>query len=499
MLNFELSAMLMRPQHAWSQFTYQHMLDCYACYDPNLLGFAKLAEYLGLIKRLCCPFADMLPGPIVPPPPPLPLVLTGSAFVPSPLPSDPHSTSISSSLAIIIVVIITTVTITTCIVILRRGCHRGRRLSCSSLSPRRSFSPMASVSSSSAESGMRSAAPAAVGVSPRDRAAMTMVSWPLKDSGTASAASSVTHSAEGPVKGAELVSSSPVSAVMTMCGVDKLVPSAPSLPAEERLIQELLSLPAVRIKPGQRMVCIVCKHEFLPTDVLLALPVCSHVFHQSCIVKRLRCSTPSCCPSCYASITIPSPDMTKVAPTFSSVEYDIESQMRMPSLPGEELAEAVGKSHGWLRSSLDRLSGSWRGCSSNSATAVVVPLSSQHTTGSMSEGLSDRLGIGLDCDMAQKPLPIPAPEKVPEAATGSLGWLRSLATLSGSWSGHSSNCSTEMRLPVTPRLVTETLASSGHSITDWSRSAWDLEAATATAERPSFYEYAISFFRSSGK
>jgi hypothetical protein len=56
-----------------------------------------------------------------------------------------------------------------------------------------------------------------------------------------------------------------------------------------------------------------------------------------------------------------------------------------------------------------------------------------------------------------------------------------------------------MRLPVTPRLVTETLASSGHSITDWSRSAWDLEAATATAERPSFYEYAISFFRSSGK
>ncbi|RCV18167.1 hypothetical protein SETIT_3G278900v2 [Setaria italica] len=417
----------------------------------------------------------MLPGPIVPPPPPPPLVLIGSAFVPSPSPSDPRSSSISSSLAIIIVIIITTVTITTCIVILRRGCHR-RRLSCSSLSPRRSFSPMA-VSSSSAESGMRSAASAAV----------------------ASAASSVTHSAEGPVKGAELVSSSPVSAVMTMCGVDTLVPSAPSLPAEERLILELLALPAVRMKPGQRMVCIICKHEFLPTDVLLVLPVCSHVFHQSCIVKCLRCTTPSCCPSCYASITIPVPDKTKVAPTFCSDEYDIESQMRMPSPPGAEVAEAVGGSHGWLRSSLDRLSGSWRGCSNNCATAAVVPVSSRRTTGSPSQGSSGRLGNGLDCAKAQQPLPVPASEEGPEAVRASLGWLRSLATLPGSWNGRSSSFSAEMGLPVTSRHVTETLASSGHSITDsWSR-RWDLEAATVTPERPSFYEYARSFFRSSGK
>ncbi|CAL4900169.1 unnamed protein product [Urochloa decumbens] len=427
----------------------------------------------------------MLPGPIVPPPPPPPSVLIGSAFVPSPSPSDPHSSSISSSLAIIIVIAITTVTITTCIVILRRGCHR-HRLSCSSLSPRRSLSPMASVSSPSSESGMRSAAAAAVGGAlPKDRAAMALA---LKDSGTASAASSVTHSAEGPVKGAELVASSPVSAVMTMCGVDTLVPSAPSLPAVERLILKLISLPAVRIKPGQSMNCIICKHEFLPTDVLLALPVCSHVFHQLCIVNWLRCNTPSCCPSCYASITIPVPDKTKVAPTFCSDGYDIESQTRVPSPPGEEVAEAVGGSHGWLRSSLDRLSGSWSGCSSNCATAAVVPVSSLRTTRSPSQGSSGRLGNGLDCA---------TPEEMPEAVRGSLGWLKPLAMLSSSWSGHSSSSSDEMGLPVTTRHVPDTLASSGHSITDsWSR-RWDLEAATPTPEKPSFFEYARSFFKSS--
>ncbi|KAF8720075.1 hypothetical protein HU200_024849 [Digitaria exilis] len=411
----------------------------------------------------------MLPGSIAPPPPPPPLpVLIGSPFVPSPLPSDPHSSSISSSIAIIVIIVITTVTITACIVILRRGCHR-----------RRFLSPMASAYSSSAEFGMRSSA--------------------SKDSGTASTTSSVAHSAEGKMKGADLVGSSPVSAVMKMCGVDTLVPSAPSLPAVELLILELLSLPAVPL-PGRSTHCIICEREFLPTDVLLVLPVCSHVFHQSCVVKWLRCpTTPSRCPFCYASITIPSPDKTKVVPTFCSDEYDIESQMLVPSSPGEDVAGAVGGYHGWLRSSLDRLSGSWRGCTSNHAAAVVVPVSSRRTTGSPNHGSSGRLGNCLDHANTQKPLPDTVGEEMPGAVRGSVGWLRSLATLSGSWTGHSSS-SDEMQLPVTSRHVTETLASRGNSITDssWS-SRWDLEAATPTPERTSFYEYARWFFRSSGK
>ncbi|OEL17099.1 hypothetical protein BAE44_0021885, partial [Dichanthelium oligosanthes] len=387
----------------------------------------------------------------------------GSPFV---SPSDPHSSSISSSLVIVVVVAITAVTVTICIVVLRRACHR-----------RRFFSPMASVSSSSAESGMRSAASAAV----------------------ATAASSVTHSAEGPVKGAELVASSPVSAVMTMCGVNMLVPSAPSLPTVERLILELLSLPAVPVKPGCGTYCIICALEFLSTDVLLVLPVCLHVFHQSCIVKWLRRTTLSRCPFCHAFITIPVPEKTKVAPTFCSDEYDIESQMPVPSPPGEEVAETVGGSHGWLRSSLDRLSGSWGGCFSNRATAVVVPVSSRCTTGTSSQSSSGHLGNDLDCAEAQRPLPVPAREEAPETVRGSLGWLRSLATHSGSWSGHSRSCSAEMGLPVTSRHETETLASSGQSVTDSWSWRWDLEAATPTPERPSFCGYTRWFFRSSGK
>ncbi|OQU77791.1 uncharacterized protein LOC8061329 [Sorghum bicolor] len=389
----------------------------------------------------------MLPGPVLPPPPP-PLVFIGSPSLPQ---SDPQSSSTGASVAIIIIVIIATITLTTCFVLLRRGCLRRQgRLSSSSFS------------CCSSESGMRSAASAAV----------------------ASAVSSVARSAEGPVEGSELVASVPVSAEMPKGGMDTLVPSALYLPEVERLILELLSLPAVPMKPGSRD-CAMCR-EFLPTDVLLILPLCSHMFHQSCIINWLRHTTPSCCPSCHASITIPGSNKTEVAPTFCSVEYDIESQMLMPTPPGEAVAEAVGGDHGWLRSSLDRLSGSWRGCSSNCATAAVVPVSSRCTTGSWSQGSNGRFDNDSDCAKVQEPLPVTDGKEVPETVRGSVGWLRSLATLSGSWSGCSSSYSSEMGLPVTSRHVTETLASSGRSETDtWSR-RWDLEAAMPTPERPSF-------------
>jgi hypothetical protein len=402
---------------------------------------------------LCFNFTDMLPGP-VPPPPPLLLVFTGSPGSP---PSDPQSSSTGASVAIITIVIIAAITLTTCIVLLRRGCLRRQgRLSSSSFS------------CCSSESGMRSATSAAV-------------------------ASAVVHSAEGPVKGSELVASGPVpvSAEMPKGRMDTLVPSAPYLPDVERLILGLLLLPAVPMKPGSRD-CAMCR-EFLPTEVLLILPVCSHMFHQSCIITWLCRTTPPCCPFCHASIIIPGCNKTKVDPSFCSVEYDIESQMLMPTPPGEVVAEAVGGSHGWLRSSLDRLSGSWRECSSNRATPAVVPVSSRRTTGSWSHGNDS------DCSKVQKPLPVPDGKEVPEEVRRSIGWLGSLATLSGSWSGCSSSCSSEMGLMVTLRHVKETLTSSGHSETDKWSMRWDLEAATPTPERPSLYGYARWFFRSSGK
>lgn len=403
---------------------------------------------------MCFNFTDMLPGP-VPPPPPLLLVFTGSPGSP---PSDPQSSSTGASVAIITIVIIAAITLTTCIVLLRRGCLRRQgRLSSSSFS------------CCSSESGMRSATSAAV----------------------ASAVSSVVHSAEGPVKGSELVASVPISAEMPKGRMDTLVPSAPYLPDVERLILGLLLLPAVPMKPGSRD-CAMCR-EFLPTEVLLILPVCSHMFHQSCIITWLCRTTPPCCPFCHASIIIPGCNKTKVDPSFCSVEYDIESQMLMPIPPGEVVAEAVGGSHGWLRSSLDRLSGSWRICSSNRATPAVVPVSSRRTTGSWSHGNDS------DCSKVQKPLPVPDGKEVPEEVRRSIGWLGSLATLSGSWSGCSSSCSSEMGLMVTLRHVKETLTSSGHSETDKWSMRWDLEAATPTPERPSLYGYARWFFRSSGK
>ncbi|TVU18921.1 hypothetical protein EJB05_35041, partial [Eragrostis curvula] len=425
--------------------------------------------------------SDMLPGPPLQPPPTP--VLIGLSSVPSPSPPGPQSLSIGSSLAIVVVIIIATATVTICIVLLRRGCRRHRRLSCSSLSPRCSFSPMASFSSLSAESEVPSGGSAA-GMSSLE---MVVVPSARKEASKALGSASVSRSAEGPVKGTELAAASSAVAVTGMSGV--LVPSAPPLPEVERLILELLARPPPVTKP-RSTVCLICNHEFLPTDVPLILTVCSHVFHQPCIITWLRRTISPCCPFCHASITIPSRDKT----SFCSDQYDIESQMLVPATPGDEVAEAVGGSRGWLRSSLDRLSGSLMGCSSNRATAVVVPISSRRTTGSCSLSSSGRLGNDSHCVEEQLAPSVPLGEEVSEAPGGSRRWLRSsLAALSGSWSGFS-NRSDAMVLPV--YLKADTMGSSGHSSTDSRSRRWDLEAATPKPERPSVFDNIRWFFGS---
>jgi hypothetical protein len=78
-----------------------------------------------------------------------------------------------------------------------------------------------------------------------------------------------------------------------------MVPSAPYHPEGELLLLELLLLPAVPMKPGSRD-CAMSR-EFIPP----ILPVCLHLFHQSCIITWIRHTTTSCCLSCHASITTP--------------------------------------------------------------------------------------------------------------------------------------------------------------------------------------------------
>ncbi|KAK3135838.1 hypothetical protein QOZ80_5BG0424050 [Eleusine coracana subsp. coracana] len=421
----------------------------------------------------------MLPGPpIQPPPPPLP-VLVELSSVPSPSLSGPQSLSIGSSLAIVVIVVIATAIVTICIVLLRRGCRR-RRLSCSSLSPRCSFSQMASLSS--AESGVQSCASAAVCASPRGRAGMPSA---RKEAGKALDSASVSRSAEWPVKGTELAAASSAVSVVGMSGV--LVPSAPPLPEVERLILELLVLPAP--ETGKSRVCLICNSE--SPDVPLVLPLCSHVFHRSCILTWLRGTAWPCCPFCHESITIPRPDKTN----FCSDKHDVESQMLVPATPGEELAGVVGESRGWLSSSLDRLSGSLMGCSSNRATAVVVPVCSRRTTGSWSPCSSSRLGN--DPYFVEEQMgPSIQPCEVSEAPGGSGRWLRSsLAALSGSWIGFSRDHSDKMVLPVYSKPVTATMASSDHSSMDSRSRRWDVEAATPKPEKPSVYDNIKWFFQ----
>ncbi|KAK3139038.1 hypothetical protein QOZ80_5AG0376880 [Eleusine coracana subsp. coracana] len=438
------------------------------------------------------PFAadvsDMLPGPPLQPPPPPPLVLVGLSSVPSPSPSGLQSLSIGSSLAIVVIVVIATAIVTICIVLLRRGC-RHHRLSCSSLSPRCSFSQMASLSS--AESGVQSCASTAVCASPRGRAGMSslqMVVEPSarKEAGKVLDSASVSRSAEWPVKeGTELAAASSAVSVVGMSGV--LVPSTPPLPEVERLILELLVLPAP--ETGKSRVCLICNSE--SPDVPLVLPLCSHVFHRSCILTWLRGTAWPCCPFCHASITIPRPDKTN----FCSDKHDVESQMLVPATPGEELAGVVGESRGWLRSSLDRLSGSLMGCSSNRATAVVVPVCSRRTTGSWSPCSSSRLGN--DSYFVEEQMgPSISPCEVSEAPGGSGRWLRSsLAALSGSWIGFSRDHSDKMVLPVNSKPVTETMASSDHKSMDSRSRRWDVEAATPKPEKTSVYDNIKWFFR----
>ncbi|KAG8067821.1 hypothetical protein GUJ93_ZPchr0005g14551 [Zizania palustris] len=326
---------------------------------------------------------------------------------------------------------------------------------------------------------------------------VAMASSAPDSAGKAPPVTSVANSAEGSVKGATgyVTPAATPAAAMTPAGMGRLVPSAPSLPQVERVILELLSLPPAPVIPGSSTTCSICNQVPLPTDVLLILPVCFHMFHQSCIVTWLRNRvTPSGCPLCHAPITIPCTGQKSFTPTFCPDEYDIESQMLVPAPPGEVLAEAVGGPRGWLRSSLDRFSRSWRGCSSNRATAAVVPESSRRTTGSWSLGSSAHLGV--DSHGIQK-LPVP-----PEAAGGSRGWLRSsLATFSGSWTGFSNRRSTEIDLPVSSLPITGNLdlgPSGDRSIDIWSRS-WDPEATVQELhERPSVFNYARWLFRNSG-
>ncbi|XP_047043636.1 uncharacterized protein LOC124647810 [Lolium rigidum] len=337
------------------------------------------------------------------------------SLVPSVSPAATQSSSIGASIAIIAVVIIATTLLTCCIGVLCRS-SRHRRTSRSSFSRRSSSSPKAS---SAAASEM--------------------------------------------------------NAEVCVSGLELPVPSAPCLPEVEKLILELLSQPPVLVQPGSRMFCCICGQFFVPGDLIMALPVCSHKFHQSCVISRIRRpAAPSCCPFCDAPITIPCTDKTNLAPAYRSDQYDIEAQiMATPAPPGEEVAEAVGGSRGWLRSSLDRLSGSWRGCSSNHATAVVVPVPLQHTTRSWR---LDNMGhLGTDSNGIQ----MQSGEEV-EAVGGSQGWLRSyLATLSNTWSGRSDSPSSTVVLPLSSGRATESLSQvpSGCGGTgSWSRN-WDLEAA----------------------
>jgi hypothetical protein len=239
----------------------------------------------------------------------------------------------------------------------------------------------------------------------------------------------------------------------------------------ERLILELLSQPPVLVQPGSGMFCCICGQVFVPTDMILALPVCSHKFHQLCIISRIRRpGAPSCCPFCHAPITMPCADKKNLAPAYCLDQYDIEAQMIVPAPPGEEVAEAVGGSRGWLRASLDRLSGSWRGCSSNHATAVVVPVSSQLTTRNWR---ADNMGhLGIDSNGIQV--------QSGEAVGGSHGWLHSyLATLSGTWSRRSDSPSTTVVLPLSSGRATGSLSqvpSGCGGTVSFSRS-WDVEAA----------------------
>lgn len=221
-----------------------------------------------------CVSPDMLPGP----PPPL---LVGYPSVPSASPSATPSSSIGASIAIIAVVIIAATMLTCCIKVL---CLRSRhhRPSWSSFSRRSSISRRAL---SSGESDMNRAAAAAVHASSR------------------ASASSRNH-AKGLVFGLEVP-----------------VPSAPSLPEVELVILGLLSQPPVLLQRG--MFCCICAQDFAPTDMIRALPVCLHKFHERCIIAWIRGHTPYHCPFCDTSITMPWPDPNK---TYSSDHCDVKAQ-----------------------------------------------------------------------------------------------------------------------------------------------------------------------------